>query len=232
MLFSTVVINYTPQQADPFVLDEVVVRITYDSDWKIAESILMDAATAVTGDMIKQTGQQPYIRSDLYDYGVYLRLRFMTLAMERPRIVHEITRKIFDEFQANPKVDFAIPYVYSYRMGIQGGRRADGDSTATNDTEATDIDVNLIIGSVTTPGSPETEQEVKSMAARIAKMGLLQPIVVERRPNGAYEVIAGHLRLQACRMLGWKTVPALIITAKTPEAPCHQPGALKSALPK
>lgn len=232
MLFSNVVINYTPQQADPFVLDEVVVRITYDSDWKIAERILMSAATTVTGDVINQTGQKPYIRSDMYDYGVYMRLRYMTLAMDRPRIVHEITRKIFDEFQANPRVDFAIPFVYSYRMGIQAGRRADGDGTTNNDTEATDIDVNLIIDSNFVQGHPGTEHQVKDMASRIAQMGLLQPIVVERRPNGAYEVIAGHLRLQACRTMGWKTVPAVIIEGKSAELLRNQGGMGEGVLPK
>ncbi|MBU4198345.1 MAG: mechanosensitive ion channel [Verrucomicrobia bacterium] len=232
MLFSNVVINYTPQQADPFVLDEVVVRITYDSDWKIAERILMDAATEVTGEVIKETGHKPYIRSDLYDYGVYMRLRYMTLAMDRPRIVHEITRKIFDEFQGNPQVDFAIPFVYSYRMGIQGGRRADGDATTSNDTEATDIDVNLIIDSTGILGNPGTDQQVKEMAARIAKMGLLQAIVVERRLNGAYEVVAGHLRLQACKTLGWKTVPAIILDRKSADFPHCQHGIGKGGLSK
>ncbi len=219
MLFSTVVINYTPQQADPFVLDEVVVRITYDSDWQAAERILMNAATEVTGEVIKQTGQTPYIRSDLYDYGVYLRLRYMTLAMQRPKIVHEITRRIFEQFQGNPQVDFAIPYVYSYRMGIQGGRRADGDATAGNDAEITDVDVNLIQGSEPDLSNPETAREIGEMAARISQMGLLQPIVVERRENGAYAVAAGHLRLQACRRLGWKTVPAVILDRQPPKSP-------------
>ena len=222
MLFSNVVINYTPQQADPFVLDEVVVRITYDSDWSVAERILLDEAIAVTGDMIKQTGQKPYIRSDLYDYGVYMRLRYTTLAMDRPRIVHEITRKIFDGFQSNPKVDFAIPYVYSYRMGIQAGRRADGDGTTENDAEVTDIDINLITDSNCTLGHLGTSQQVKDTASSISKMGLLQPLVVERRPNGAYEVVAGHLRLQACRALGWKTIPAVILEGKPADLPRNE----------
>jgi len=232
MLFSNVVINYTPQQADPFVLDEVVVRITYDSDWQVAERILLDAAIAVTGDMIKQTGQKPYIRSDLYDYGVYLRLRYTTLAMDRPRIVHEITRKIFDEFQANPKVDFAIPFVYSYRMGIQAGRRADGDGTTKNDPEATDIDINLIIDSNCTLGHLGTSQQVKDMASRIAKMGLLQPLVVERRPNGAYKVVAGHLRLQACKTLGWKTIPAVILEGKPADLQGNEQSMEEERIPK
>jgi len=102
-----------------FILDEVIARVTYDSDWKTAEGILLNAARDITSDIIKETGQQPYIRSDMYDYGVYLRLRYMTLATDRPRIKYEIEKMIFDEFQKNEKVDFAIPYVYSAKKGAQ-----------------------------------------------------------------------------------------------------------------
>ncbi|MGB9894858.1 MAG: mechanosensitive ion channel family protein [Thermoproteota archaeon] len=119
ILFSNVIINYSGQAktAQPYILDEVVVRITYDSDWEEAERILIKVAKEVTEDIIKETKQEPYIRSDFYDYGVYLRLRYMTLAIDRPRIAHEINKRIFKEFQSNPKVDFAIPFVYSHKKG-------------------------------------------------------------------------------------------------------------------
>jgi small-conductance mechanosensitive channel len=67
MLFSQVVINYTVKQEAAYMLDEVVIRITYDSDWEKAEQILITAAVEATGDIIKATGAQPYIRSDWYD---------------------------------------------------------------------------------------------------------------------------------------------------------------------
>ncbi|MEM2851431.1 MAG: mechanosensitive ion channel family protein [Candidatus Bathyarchaeia archaeon] len=132
MLFGNLIINYTPKveeekplsiqdrrKVPAYILDEVIARITYDSDWKIAESILLNAAREVTSDIIKETGMEPYIRSDMYDYGVYLRLRYMTLATDRPRIKYEIEKRIFEEFQKNEKVDFAIPYVYSAKKGAQ-----------------------------------------------------------------------------------------------------------------
>jgi hypothetical protein len=53
------------------------------------------------------------MRSEMYDYGVMMRLRYMTPATDRPRIAHEITKRIFKEFAKNRKVDFAIPYLYS-----------------------------------------------------------------------------------------------------------------------
>lgn len=125
MLFSNLIVNYTPssrmdpadkfedQRSDAYILDEVVVRITFDSDWDTAESILMDAAREVTPDIISETKQEPYVRSEMYDYGVWMRLRYMTLATDRPRITYEITKRIFKRFAKNEKVDFAIPYVYS-----------------------------------------------------------------------------------------------------------------------
>ena len=138
MLFSNLVINYTPRlengllednpalkeaRGSSYILDEVVARITFDSDWNTAEKILLEAAREVTETIIKETGGEPYIRSDMYDYGVYMRLRYMTLATDRPRIKYEIEKRAFQEFQMNEKVDFAIPYVYSAKKGVANGLR-------------------------------------------------------------------------------------------------------------
>ena len=117
MLFSNVVINYTAQTETSYILDEVVIRITYDSDWDTAVQILTEAAREVTADIIRDTGQEPYVRADNYDYGVYMRLRYITLATDRPRISSLILEQVFKRFQENKNVDFAIPYVYSFKRG-------------------------------------------------------------------------------------------------------------------
>jgi len=128
------VINYTSemQEAKPmlptsevttYMLDETVWRITFDSEWREAESIMIKAAESVTGDIIKSTGKEPYVRSDVYDYGVYMRLRYMVTATDRPRIMHEINRQIFDGISKSKKVDFAIPYIYSYKKGMEYFKR-------------------------------------------------------------------------------------------------------------
>jgi len=129
MFFGHPAVNFTPRvekgplrqpaEKSVYTLDEVVVRITYDTDWEVAESILLNAARNVTADVIKATRKEPYIRSDMYDYGVYLRLRYMTLATDRPRIKYEIEKRIFKDFSKNDKVDFAIPFVYSAKKGTQ-----------------------------------------------------------------------------------------------------------------
>jgi small-conductance mechanosensitive channel len=118
MLFSQVVINYTAKQESPYMLDEVVVRITYDSDMKEAERILLRAATDVTGDIIAATGNEPYIRSDFWDYGLLLRLRYQTKVKDRARLTYEIIKRIMVAIHDTPSVDLAIPFIYSYRSAI------------------------------------------------------------------------------------------------------------------
>jgi len=138
LLFSALVINYTPKDQDElielmnkrkktpvspasaFMLDEFVLRLSFDSDWDEAEKILINAAREVTADVIEKTGQQPYIRADISDwYGVYMRLRYMTVATDRPRMIHEISKRVHKAVQESKNVDFAIPYIYSYKKGYQ-----------------------------------------------------------------------------------------------------------------
>ena len=129
MFFGHPAVNFTPRvekgppkqtaEKSVYTLDEVIVRITYDTDWEVAESVLLNAARNVTAEVIKATGKDPYIRSDMYDYGVYLRLRYMTLATDRPRIKYEIEKRIFKDFSKKDKVNFAIPFVYSAKKGTQ-----------------------------------------------------------------------------------------------------------------
>jgi len=53
------------------------------------------------------------------------------------------------------------------------------------------------------------EAAVEEMAESIKANGLLQPIMVKPTGNG-YELVFGLHRLEACRRLGWRKVPALV----------------------
>jgi ParB family chromosome partitioning protein len=48
------------------------------------------------------------------------------------------------------------------------------------------------------------------LAASIRRQGLLQPIVVRRRAEGGFELIAGERRWRAARAAGMPTLPALV----------------------
>jgi len=206
MLFGQVAINYTPQQAAAYFLDEVVTRITFDSDWDAAEKIMIDAASRVTSDIIKETGKEPYVRADMYDYGVYMRLRYMTLAMDRPRMSHEILSIIFKEFQHHPRVDFAIPFVYSYKKGVEGFSK---------EPQAQGPLMNLPLGVIDDPkaGAPLTQEDQKAVAELADKLKttrLIQPIVVRSIEDGRYKLLSGHFRYVAYKRLGWESIPATV----------------------
>jgi small conductance mechanosensitive channel len=208
MLFSQVVINYTARQDAAFILDEVVTRITYDTDWDQAERILIDAAREVTREIIAQTGQEPYVRSDMYDYGVYMRLRFMTRATERPRITYEIIKRVFQGFQRSARVDFAIPYVYSFRKGVQASARYDEAAL-----QRPTVDIPLSQIEVTEEERESflgDDQEIAELADRIKEDGLIQPVVLHHVGEGNYRIIAGHMRVEACKRLGWRSLPAIV----------------------
>ena len=54
------------------------------------------------------------------------------------------------------------------------------------------------------------DDHVIELSNSIAKLGLLQPIVVEPTPNGRFQLIAGAHRLAACLRLNWTHIPANI----------------------
>jgi len=60
--------------------------------------------------------------------------------------------------------------------------------------------------------------ELEEMAKNIAKVGLQEPIKVRKLSDGSYQVIIGWRRLQAAKMAGLKTIPAIIDECDEAEA--------------
>ena len=65
---------------------------------------------------------------------------------------------------------------------------------------------------------PCSEEQVKSLMESITEVGLINPISVfaERAKDGilfnnGYHLVAGLNRLEACKRLGWKTIPAVML---------------------
>lgn len=65
------------------------------------------------------------------------------------------------------------------------------------------------------PRSIFKDEEIKELADSIHQAGLLQPPVIARHtmPNNGilYEIVAGERRVQACRKLGMKSIPAYLV---------------------
>lgn len=107
-LFQQIIYNYTMETK--YILDEVPVMITFDSDEQEAERMLLEAAREVTGEIIAETKQEPFCRFELTDWGVRLRLRYQATAVERQRISSDIARIVFDKFTGSDRIRFCYPH--------------------------------------------------------------------------------------------------------------------------
>ncbi|WP_448377788.1 ParB/RepB/Spo0J family partition protein [Fervidobacterium sp.] len=61
----------------------------------------------------------------------------------------------------------------------------------------------------------ESRLQVDDLARSMARHGLLAPIVVYRKTEGRFGLVAGERRLRAARALGWERIPARVL----PEPP-------------
>lgn len=212
VLFSAIVVNSTYQQkeaAQAYILDEVVFRVTLDSDWDTVENIILNAARSATADIIKATGKEPYVRAETWDYGTIFRVRYMTDATDRPKFVHKIVKTAIKEFQLNKNVDLTIPYLYSFKRGSSANTKHSG--------KLEDVE-NIPVSDIKSDGKPfedillENQAEVDKIAKSILSKGLIQPIVVKRSVDTPdnYHIMFGEKRYLACRQLGWERIPCIV----------------------
>lgn len=54
------------------------------------------------------------------------------------------------------------------------------------------------------------DEEMDKLEASVRQSGIYEPIKVRIRPEGGYEIIAGHRRRRACERAGLKVIPATI----------------------
>lgn len=119
-LFQQIIYNYAFESK--YILDEVPVLITYESDCDRGESIVLDAARQVTAEIISETGKEPFVRRELADSGIRIRLRYQGVATERQRISSDIVGIIIREFNKTDKVEFAYPHTeVVHRPKLQAG---------------------------------------------------------------------------------------------------------------
>jgi ParB family chromosome partitioning protein len=72
-----------------------------------------------------------------------------------------------------------------------------------------DVPVNAIAPNPKQPRTNFDDEAIESLALSIREVGILQPIVVRKAPNG-YELIAGERRLRAAKRAGMATVPVVV----------------------
>ena len=62
------------------------------------------------------------------------------------------------------------------------------------------------------------DNQMKTLMESIQKYGILNPIIVHPLPEGIYEIISGHRRKYAAKLLGYRKVPVVIRMMTNEEA--------------
>jgi len=70
-----------------------------------------------------------------------------------------------------------------------------------------EVDINLLIPYRKHPFKLYEDERLGYMIESIKKYGIISPIIVRELEDGKYEVLSGHNRTNAARLIGLKTVP-------------------------
>jgi len=73
-----------------------------------------------------------------------------------------------------------------------------------------EVPVNAIAPNPKQPRTHFDDEALAGLAASIREVGILQPLVARRTPDGRYEVIAGERRLRAAKAAGLPVVPVVL----------------------
>lgn len=72
------------------------------------------------------------------------------------------------------------------------------------------VKVSLIEPNREQPRMDFNEEQLRELADSIRSHGVLQPLLVQRRDNGLFEIVAGERRWRAAKMAGIKEVPVVL----------------------
>lgn len=73
------------------------------------------------------------------------------------------------------------------------------------------IQVQLIIDSPWQPRSKYDETDLQALGQTMRDRGQDEPIKVRRLPSGQFELIYGHRRIRAARLIGWADIKATVV---------------------
>ncbi|MFH1995666.1 MAG: mechanosensitive ion channel family protein [Candidatus Omnitrophota bacterium] len=121
--------NYNYTRGFEFIWNEIKVLVTFESDWKRAEEIMLAHASERVKDkedvvrrkidamtsyfMIQYNKFTPIVYVNIKESGVELTLRYLTEARRRRSSQDELTRAILEDFEKEDRVNFAYP---TYRI--------------------------------------------------------------------------------------------------------------------
>lgn len=107
-LFDQNIVNYTSQ--DEYVLDQVIVTVTYESNLDKAMEISLRSAVRHIGEFTGITKKEPYIRTFFQPSGINIHVRYFALATRLQEFSSRITKEIYDGIMKTKDVEIAYPH--------------------------------------------------------------------------------------------------------------------------
>ena len=112
IIFEEEIINYTHQ--DDYILDEVTIAITYESDLKKAEELIKKSVERTMKPLWekfpKRITRDIHNRLEFKDSGIDVKVRYFTIATSRNQISTDIRREIFSQIRITKEVEIAYPH--------------------------------------------------------------------------------------------------------------------------
>lgn len=140
-VFSDALANYTSQFE--YLWNEVVVVVTFESDWQKARDILVHVAEEKAGGvgdeveremrkaarkfLISYQKLSPTVYVDVVDSGIRLTIRYLCRPRARRGTAQSIWEAVLQEFHGHEDIDFAYPTYRAYFNPLEGkpGARAE-----------------------------------------------------------------------------------------------------------
>lgn len=84
------------------------------------------------------------------------------------------------------------------------------EESVINEKEIVQLSVQAITPNKFQPRTEFDDEKIKELAQTLQTHGMLQPIVVRKKDDETFELIAGERRLRAAKYLGWETISAIV----------------------
>ena len=112
IIFEQEVINYN--EKDDYILDEVIIAITYESNFEKAEKIMNDAVGKIMVPLRdafqKKIPLESHTQLKCKDSGIDITVRYYSLVTKRNAIASDITREILRQISKTKDVEIAYPH--------------------------------------------------------------------------------------------------------------------------
>jgi small-conductance mechanosensitive channel len=108
VVFEQNIINYT--LTHDYILGEVIVTVTYESDLDKAIEICYDSAQKQGRDVIALLKKDPYVRTFFQPSGIDVHVRYFAPARRYQEFASNITKEVFERIMDLDDVEIAYPH--------------------------------------------------------------------------------------------------------------------------